>query len=219
MPHYLLGHYSMPKDNYNIGQTKELPPDIVNQIHAKSDKDTSSIAQHHTLGPKKNQASPGDHVHDGNGSIKYQFNASVFDTNQVINIVNETVAVSLSFAFRAGRAYRLEYFVRVTMQGGTSPYAPFPRLRRANVTGTVISNPGATTVLTTNNGAIQGTVYLKRTGDTDTTQTVVLCVNKNTTGSPTTMSINGFSDAPTYIVIEEVGSADDFTGATEIPTS
>lgn len=208
----------MPKE-INIGHDKEIPPDIVNQIHHKSDKDTSSVAQHHTLGAKKNQASPGDHTHDGTTSIKLRYNASVFDTNQVINIVNETVAVSLPFTYRSGRAYRLEYFVRVTMQGGTSPYAPFPRLRRANVTGTVISNPGATTVLTTNNGAIQGTVYLKRTADTDTTQTIVLCVNKNTTGSPTSMSINGFSDAPTYIAIEEVGSANDFTGATEIPTS
>lgn len=209
----------MPKDVYNYQQNKDIPPDVVNQMHYRSDKDTSSVAQHHTLGSKKNQASPGDHTHDGTTSIQYLFNASAFDTSATTGLINETAAISLSFTFRANRAYRLDYFVRVTMTGGTSPYAPFPRLRRANVTGTVITNPGTTTVLTTNNGAIQGTVFLKRTGDTDTTQTVVLCVNKNTTGSPTSMAINGFSDAPTYIVIQELGSSDDFTGAIEIPTA
>lgn len=33
--------------------------------HFKSDVDSSWFAKHHTLGPKKNQASPGDHTHDG----------------------------------------------------------------------------------------------------------------------------------------------------------
>ena len=34
-------------------------------IHRFSDVDSSWRAQHHTLGPGKNQASPGDHTHDG----------------------------------------------------------------------------------------------------------------------------------------------------------
>lgn len=43
-------------------------PREVNAFHARSDKDTSSIAQHHSLGPDHNQASPGDHLHDGRTS-------------------------------------------------------------------------------------------------------------------------------------------------------
>lgn len=45
-------------------------PRIVNQFHARSDVDSSTIAQHHTLGVKHNQASTGDHVHDGASSRK-----------------------------------------------------------------------------------------------------------------------------------------------------
>jgi hypothetical protein len=40
----------------------------VKDFHLNSDVDQSFIAQHHTLGPLTNQASPGDHVHDGSTS-------------------------------------------------------------------------------------------------------------------------------------------------------
>lgn len=43
-------------------------PDVVNSFHAKSDVNTSSTAQHHTLGIDANQASPGNHKHDGKSS-------------------------------------------------------------------------------------------------------------------------------------------------------
>lgn len=36
-----------------------------NKFHAKSDVDSAAFAQHHTLGSSHNQASPGDHNHDG----------------------------------------------------------------------------------------------------------------------------------------------------------
>lgn len=45
-------------------------PREVNQFHARSDVDSSVTAQHHTLGVKHDQASPGDHAHDGKGSRK-----------------------------------------------------------------------------------------------------------------------------------------------------
>ena len=45
-------------------QTKEE----VDRAHVNSDRDASSNAQHHTLGPDKHQASPGDHTHDGGDS-------------------------------------------------------------------------------------------------------------------------------------------------------
>lgn len=40
----------------------------VNQLHEKADTDASPTAAHHTLGTNRNQASPGDHVHDGKTS-------------------------------------------------------------------------------------------------------------------------------------------------------
>lgn len=42
----------------------------VNQFHEHSDVDASAGAQHHTVGVNRNQASPGDHVHDGKASKK-----------------------------------------------------------------------------------------------------------------------------------------------------
>jgi hypothetical protein len=42
----------------------------VKDFHLNSDVDQSFIAQHHTLGPLTNQASPGDHIHDGTTSKK-----------------------------------------------------------------------------------------------------------------------------------------------------
>jgi hypothetical protein len=43
-------------------------PQEVNNFHARSDVDSGDAAQHHTLGTKHNQASPGDHKHDGKSS-------------------------------------------------------------------------------------------------------------------------------------------------------
>lgn len=40
----------------------------VNDFHANSDVDKSTLSQHHTLGVQPNQASPGDHNHDGKNS-------------------------------------------------------------------------------------------------------------------------------------------------------
>ena len=42
----------------------------VTKAHSNSDVDASSVAQHHTLGIQHNQASPGDHKHDGKSSSR-----------------------------------------------------------------------------------------------------------------------------------------------------
>jgi|TARA_R110000796_G_scaffold14138_1_gene46324 hypothetical protein len=47
--------------------------DEVKTLHRDSDVDESPIAQHHTLGILSNQASPGDHTHDGRSSSKIKF--------------------------------------------------------------------------------------------------------------------------------------------------
>jgi hypothetical protein len=41
---------------------------IVTKFHTNSDLDSSVTAQHHSLGILHNQASPGDHKHDGKAS-------------------------------------------------------------------------------------------------------------------------------------------------------
>lgn len=55
---------------YDRGSQDIAPPQTVARFHNKSDLDASSDAQHHTLGIKKDQASPGDHKHDGTTSRK-----------------------------------------------------------------------------------------------------------------------------------------------------
>lgn len=45
-------------------------PQEVNRFHSRSDVDSSQVAQHHTIGIKHDQASAGDHNHDGRASKK-----------------------------------------------------------------------------------------------------------------------------------------------------
>jgi hypothetical protein len=45
----------------------------VKELHLNSDVDENPLATHHTLGARPNQASPGDHVHDGKTSKKINF--------------------------------------------------------------------------------------------------------------------------------------------------
>lgn len=42
----------------------------VNIAHRQSDLDSAPHSQHHTLGSSRNQASPGNHIHDGTTSPK-----------------------------------------------------------------------------------------------------------------------------------------------------
>lgn len=59
----------MPTERHLIGlPTPETPAESVNHFHTNSDVDTGIKAQHHTLGKRRFQASPGDHIHDGNNS-------------------------------------------------------------------------------------------------------------------------------------------------------
>jgi hypothetical protein len=44
------------------------PPELVGRFHRNSDVDSSTYSQHHTLGSKHTQGSPGDHFHDGGTS-------------------------------------------------------------------------------------------------------------------------------------------------------
>lgn len=42
----------------------------VRRAHTRADTDTGPRALHHTLGSNRNQAAPGDHIHDGTTSRK-----------------------------------------------------------------------------------------------------------------------------------------------------
>lgn len=68
------GSTVFPGDPYgSIKKEKGNPapsPREVNFFHTRSDVDSGVTAQHHTLGIKHTQASPGDHCHDGKGSRK-----------------------------------------------------------------------------------------------------------------------------------------------------
>jgi hypothetical protein len=50
-----------------------LNAEEVNALHINSDKDSSTQAQHHTLGIKPTQASPGNHSHNGKDSVRIKF--------------------------------------------------------------------------------------------------------------------------------------------------
>lgn len=50
-----------------------LNAEEVNALHINSDKDSSTQAQHHTLGIKPTQAASGNHSHDGKDSVRIKF--------------------------------------------------------------------------------------------------------------------------------------------------
>ena len=59
--------------------TGDAMKSIINHIGA--DTDASTLAIHHTLGPKPFQASPGSHVHDGKDSKKIKLSNVIVDTD------------------------------------------------------------------------------------------------------------------------------------------
>ena len=54
----------------NFKPVEQTSYDEVKRLHRDSDVDENPLAQHHTLGILPNQASPGDHIHDGKTSKK-----------------------------------------------------------------------------------------------------------------------------------------------------
>lgn len=63
-----------PDDPFSTIKNDKKPaspePREVNLFHARSDSDSSWSAQHHTIGIGHNNASAGDHSHDGTSSRK-----------------------------------------------------------------------------------------------------------------------------------------------------
>lgn len=59
---------NQPSGVQDKGELDAIPAAQVNKFHNKSDVDSSSSAQHHSLGPRKDQAASGSHTHDGRNS-------------------------------------------------------------------------------------------------------------------------------------------------------
>ena len=73
-------------------------PQEVNNFHARADTDSGDGAIHHTLGLKHNQASPGDHKHDGKNS-KLILEGKVLTGSKGGNVALANLITMLSTAF------------------------------------------------------------------------------------------------------------------------
>jgi len=130
----------------------------------------------------------------------------------------EAVVVSKSYAFLDEYAYRISYSFRVQIAGGTSPFAVNHRLRRANASGSTIHDAGTTAAVTTNFTWITGWCLVKCTAG-NTTQTICATAAFTTSGSPTSMDLEGSTSGRNTLLIERLGPASDFPDAIEVPTS
>lgn len=72
-------------------------PQEVNSFHSRSDVDSSALAQHHTVGIKHDQTSPGDHMHNGQNSKKLMDNITITGSKGG-NVALEQLITKLSTA-------------------------------------------------------------------------------------------------------------------------
>jgi len=57
-----------PVSDFEADENPKPTAQEVDDFHQNSDVDSRAESLHHTLGPNPNQASPGDHTHDGGDS-------------------------------------------------------------------------------------------------------------------------------------------------------
>jgi hypothetical protein len=84
------------------------PEKLSVDAHRKSDLDSSQAAQHHTLGISYNQASPGDHQHDGKTSRKIDAADIANLTSTILSIISAnagSIAVSIRPQILAGATF------------------------------------------------------------------------------------------------------------------
>lgn len=126
--------------------------------------------------------------------------------------------ITKSYAFLDEYAYKISYSYRVQVIGGTSPFAVETRLRRASASGTVFHAPGNTAAVATNFMTMSGFCVVKVTNG-NTTQTIVVSAAFSSSGAPTSMDLEGASDARHTLLIERLGPAAEFPDALELPTA
>lgn len=81
-------------------------PQDTRRAHTRADTDVGPQSLHHTLGPRRNQASPGSHTHDGTTSKKLTLRDLGIEQNSVnisfITLSSFTQAVVFTKAYDAG---------------------------------------------------------------------------------------------------------------------
>jgi hypothetical protein len=63
-PADMNGNYNASDLDFTQWETKFANIDVI-ALHTRDDCDSGPHSHHHTLGYSRNQASPGDHIHDG----------------------------------------------------------------------------------------------------------------------------------------------------------
>jgi hypothetical protein len=91
MPESSIGPNSDPAKTLNT-RDAALDARDVQKIHEKADTDFSKQSLHHTLGPQGNQASPGNHVHDGTSSPQILAGFSLSGTRGTATAVPSIIA-------------------------------------------------------------------------------------------------------------------------------
>ena len=89
-----------PVSDFEADENPKPTAQEVDDFHQNSDVDSRAESLHHTLGPNPNQASPGDHTHDGGDSE--------------LLLLNETISGS-----RATDAWRLSVNAILVRLGAT----------------------------------------------------------------------------------------------------
>lgn len=130
----------------------------------------------------------------------------------------DALVQSLSYDFKKGYCYKISYSWRMQINGGTSPFVVYSKLRRLNASGTLFFDPGGVCHIGSNFMQQSGFAIVK-CSIADTTQTVALVGGFSTTGGPTSLDVESAPAAPKLIIIEKLGLDTDVPSAIEIPTS
>lgn len=145
-----------------------------------------------------------------------------FSTTPIQPLVSASASdgsiITVSHAFKVGYAYEIGWEWCAQLNGGTSPFAPYSRIRRASATGTVIEDLITHAAVTTNFIKMRGSVIVKCTV-ANTTQTIVLCGGYSSSGAPTSMDVEATSTRRTRLTVRRIGTATKYSGALEVPTA
>lgn len=131
----------------------------------------------------------------------------------------DTLITSVSATFKEGYAYEISWRWHAQMNGGTSPFMAYTKIKRTNASGTEIRGISNTTCITTNVCECNGSVIVKRTASGSTTQTIALIGGMASSGSPTSIDVEASSTRRTELVVRPIGLASDYSGAMEVPTA
>lgn len=148
--------------------------------------------------------------------------ASVYNYGPVSPLVSaantDTLVTSMSYTFKTGYAYEINYSGRFQIVGGTSPFVAYVKLRRGNASGTLIHDPGGTAMVGSNFLSLNARYIVKRTG-ANTSQTIAMCAGFSTSGGPSSLDLEAASQAPAVLSIRCIGYAANHGGAAEIATA